>query len=150
MRKYVIGFIIALSLVVLLAAAKVDNRQYLGFPVAKYSTTQLSWVAGDANSASTTLYNVNGTIERIDIIVSDANNAPNNNCTITFADEGGTTLKAFTAFPTTPAARTIELATSDSTQFDAIPSCGNVVVTVDPNGAPGGAGWLVDFNIYVR
>lgn len=145
MRKYVLGFIIGIGTLFLLAA---DQRNTgLQYPVAKYSTTQLSWVASDANDKSTTLYNLNGTIERMDIVISDAN--VTKNATFSFADAGGTALVSWTA-DMNSAQRLLKLATSDSTDFNALPVCGNLVATVDPNTGPVGVTWTVDFNIYVR
>jgi hypothetical protein len=150
MKKYIIGFMLALSLFLFIAATT-DHRNWDDrYPVAKISISQLSWVSGDANSASTTLSNINGMIERIDIVVSDSNQAPANVCTVLLEDDEGTDLAYFANVPMTPATRTMKLATSDSTDFDAIPCCGNIVVTVDPNVGPTGVMWTFDMVIFVE
>lgn len=146
MKKLGIGLILGMFVSLLLAVTAVDSRDSR-FPVAKYSTTQLSWVASDANDKSSTIANLNGTIERIDIVVSDGN--VTQNATVSFADEGGTALASFTV-DMNSVQRLLKLATSDSTDFNAIPCCGNLVVTVDPSNGPTGVTWTVDVSVYVE
>jgi hypothetical protein len=150
MRKLItVTFIAGIFTALLLAATRTDNRNSGDqYPIAKYSATQMSLVASDANDVTTTIYNVNGLLERIDIIVSDSNQSPAGDCTVTLEDEGGTVLKSFETILMTPAARTIKLAPTD---FDPIPLCGDVVVTVDPNTTgPTGVTWTFDLNIFVQ
>lgn len=146
MRKLAIGIVVVALVSLLFAATKTDNRQYLGFPIAKYAATQLSFAPGDANVAATTLYNLNGLVERIDIIISDGNNA--DNAVVTYT-ENGTTMGTFSVSMDS-SQRIVKRATSDSTDFDAIPACGNLVFSIDPNGGPGGVTMTVDFDVYVR
>lgn len=149
MKKYVLGLILGLCFSFVLAATVIDTRHYdARYPVAKYSSTQLTWANRDANDKSTTLANINGFIERVDIIVNDGNDA--NMAAIHLEDGGGTDLTGAWTLSMTTAARVLKLATSDSTDFNAIPSCGNLVIKVDPNQGPDGITWTVDFNIYVR
>jgi len=146
----ILGIVAGVALTLVLAATKVDNRHLdMRYPVAKYSATQMTRVAGDANAVSTTLYNINGLIERIDIVSSDANTT-GQTYTVALADEDGTALASFATISMDSAVRTMKLATSDSTDFNAVPSNGDIVVTVTGSSAPTGVTWTVNLNIFVE
>jgi hypothetical protein len=150
MKRIALGIALGLCVTAIVAVTKVDNR-YMGdqYPIAKYSTTQLSFAVGDANAASTTLYNINGMLERIDVITSDANTT-GDNFSVSIADEGGTELVAFSTISMDSAARTLYLSTSDETDFNSVPVNGNLVITVDPNGEPNDAALTVDINVFLQ
>jgi len=146
----ILGVLCGILLTLTFAVTRVDNRNMgLEYPVAKYSTTQLSFAVGDANAASTTLSNVNGLIERIDVITSDANTT-GDNFSVSIADEDGTELVAFSTISMDSAARTMYVSTSDSADFNSVPVNGDLVVTVDPNSEPNDAALTVDFNFFVE
>lgn len=150
MKRIALGILLGLCATAIVAVTSVDNRHLdMRYPIAKYSTTQLSFAVGDANAASTTLYNLNGVIERIDIINSDANTT-GEHCDVSIADEDGTVLGTFSTISMDSAARTMKLATSDSTDFNAIPVNGDLVINVDPNGGSSGVVFTVDFNVYLE
>lgn len=156
MNKYINGFLMGICLLLLMAF--VDKRnQSPRYPVAKYSTTELSWATGDANAASTTLYNLNGIIERIDFTFGDACDTPPNYATVSLIEtisSNNYTLCYFTDLSSYAGAfahqRYTKLATSDATDFDAIPFNGNLLIQVDPNVGPTGSTFTATIDIYMR
>lgn len=152
MRKYgiTIALLLGIATALLLGVTATDNRHLdMRYPVGKYSATQMSLVAADANDVRTLIANVNGLIERIDITSSDANTT-GATYVVTLEDEDGMDLASFTAISMDSAIATMKLATSDSTDFNAVPCAGDIVITVNPTSGPSGVTWTVDINIFVE
>jgi len=150
MKRIALGIVLGLCVTALMAVSSVDNRHLdMRYPVGKYSATQMSLVAADANDVRTLIANVNGLIERIDITSSDANTT-GATYVVTLEDEDGMDLASFTAISMDSAIATMKLATSDSTDFNAVPCAGDIVITVNPTSGPTGVTWTVDINIFVE
>jgi hypothetical protein len=152
MKKHWISaaVLFGMALALALGVTASDNRHLdMRFPVAKYSATQMSLVAADANDVTTTIANLNGLIERIDIISSDANTT-GQTYSVALEDEDGTDLASFTSISMDSAVATMKLATSDATDFNAVPSAGDVVITVNPSSGPTGVTWTIQLHIFVE
>lgn len=148
MKKAILLIILVLTLMV--CATTLEQRQFGDtFPVARYEFAQQSWATGAGHaSAAPTLANVNGYIERIDVLVSSVTADPNVDVTLT--DHNTCQLASFTNLD--DGTKHVKLATSDATDFDALPVCGTLTATIDPSADAGGTGQTltVDVILYLR
>jgi hypothetical protein len=135
-------------------ASKSDQR-HLGpsKPVATYQITQQSWATGAGHAAKTTdLANLNGMLERIDIIISSVTDNPTVDVTLT--DSNSCTLVSLTGLA--DGTKHVKLAYSNKSSPDAdfnpIPINDTVTVSIDPSADAGGTAQTltVDVILYVR
>lgn len=114
---------------------------------------QVSWETGDLHAAQTkTLADIEGIIERIDIIISSVTDNPTVNLTIT--DENGCQIVAFTSLAdgTKHVKYALSKGATDS-DFNPIPvNNTTLTLSVDPSADPGGTGQelTVDVILYLR
>ena len=127
-----------------------------GSPVARLAAAQQSWATGAGHAAaSDTIQFVNGTIYRIDAIISSVTDNPT--VAVTFRDQNSVVIipDALCA-ALADGTNHIFLAESNKgtpdADFNPLPHSGNVTVSVDPSADPGGAGQTltVDVILYVR
>ena len=119
------------------------------YPVCRMEFAQKSWVTDEGHAAKTdTLNEINMLIERIDILISEVTGNPT--VTVTITDHNSVQLVSFAALA--DGTKHIKLATSDATDFDALPVSGDLTVSIDPSADPGGVAQTltVDVIIYGR
>jgi hypothetical protein len=127
--------------------ASYDKRHRgAGFLVARLEVAQQSWASGETTAATSTLANVNGLVEQIEVVVGATTNNITFTVAITTANSGSVYSQAAIADDGT----SIYKATSDSTNFDAFLACGTLTFTITPSGDPGASGATIDVLIYVR
>ena len=125
--------------------ASKDTRNWDGrFRIAKFQFSQLSWASG-VTSSKTAELNVNVTIERIDVIVSNATNAIT--MSIKMTDENSATCVDTIATISENATSTY-LASKATPDFPACPVNNTLTLTVTPSGDPGTSGVTADVIIY--
>lgn len=104
--------------------------------IEKRTFAQKSWETGEGHAALTAeLANIQGIIKRIDVLISEVTDNPTVDVTIT--DENSCTLVTLSTLA--DGTKHVKLATSDSTDFDAIPVCNTLTASIDPSADPGGS-----------
>ena len=139
------------------AVSSYDRRpNFSRNPVARLAFSQFDWVTGEGHAAENeTFQYVNGTIYRVDVIISSVTGNPT--VTMTLRDQNGIILIPDALFATLADGTShyflaeSNLVTQDA-DFNPVPHNGNVILTVDPSAdASGEAQTLtVDFIMYVR
>jgi hypothetical protein len=114
-------------------------------PVAALQFAQQSWVNGNTDVLTPDLV-VNGMVEQIEVVISNATNGIT--FTVAIATEDGGALYSQAAIPEN--ASTIYKATSDASAFDAFLAAGTLTATLTPSGDPGESGVTVDVILYTR
>ncbi len=124
--------------------------------VARLQFAQQSWATGEGHAAANdTIQYVNGTIYRIDVIISSVTDNPT--VTLTLRDHNGIILVPDALFSTIADGTNhyflaeSNLGTPDA-DFNPVPHSGNVIATFDPSADPGGAAQTltVDLILYIR
>lgn len=129
---------------------RIDGPQ---FSVARFEFARQSWATGAGDAAKTaTLSNINGTIRRIDVLISSVSANPTVNVSIT--DHNGVSLVSFSSLA--DGTKHIKLAeshkSSQDADFNPLPVNGTLTVSIDPSADAGGTdqNLTVDVIIYVR
>lgn len=113
--------------------------------VGVYQITQQSWSSGESDAKTTTLANLYGKCEQIEVKLNDNTNNVTATVAITTADSGTLFSQAGIAEDAT----TVYKATSDATDFDAFLCGGTLTFTITPSGDPGASGLTVDVILYL-
>lgn len=118
--------------------------------VEKKAFAQLTWATGAGHAAQTTaLKDIEGIIVRVDIIISSVTGNPTTNFTITDEDS----VVILTLSTLADGTKHMKLATSDSTDFDALPVANSTLtLSADPSADAGGSAetLTIDVILYLR
>lgn len=127
MKKYIIGFLTCLCIIVCVGAS-FDNRQFSQTPVFRIDVAQIT--VSDANAVSSSTMNLNGTVKQITVTMND--NDANATATVSILDEDSVVLwsEADIAENGTTIFQYWTLSSTDLSL--AVLMSGNFTVTVDP------------------
>jgi len=120
------------------------------FKVARYEFAQQSWANGETDALAPVLYDLNGTIKAIEVVVSDATNGIT--VTVALTSENTTALysKASIAENATTWLDSDSSKGTRDADFNPIPVNGNITATITPSGDPGTSGVTVDVILYLE
>ncbi len=149
MRRH-IGWIVALALLAVLVMAPTAPPSG---PVNRHEFPRVSWATGAGHAARTTTATVNGTVLRIDIIISEVTANPTVN--VSYADHNSVVcLPAMNALAdaTKHFKNAMVNSISASADFNPVAVCGDITITIDPSADPGGTAQTltVDVVMYTR
>jgi len=144
--------LIGLLLALMAMGVTISDRRGEGsaFPVSTYQITQQSMPDGDANAVTTTLSNINGIVEQIEVVIN--NNTGNATATVAITSANSGTLYSQAAIPenaTTVYSALSNKGTQDA-NFNPFLCDGTLTFTITPSGDPGTSGMTVDVILYVR
>lgn len=126
-----------LFLVPLMMAATLDTRdQSRKFPVARYEFVAQTLTYNQTSASTDTLYDLNGTIYAIEVITTDTED--NITYTVALANEDSAALfsEASMTDNTVHWRDAISLKSTRDADFNPIPVCENITVTITPSAAP--------------
>ena len=128
-----------------------QGRQY---PVGRLEFVQQSWDTGDGHAAKTASLNINGTVYRMDVIISSVTANPTVSITFTNANSIVYGNELDQAALTDGTSHYFDTESSKDDDADFNPVCMNdyVTVSIDPSVDPGGSDQTltVDVILYVR
>lgn len=129
-----------------------DKRRFPTKPIARIEFAQASWATGAGHTAQTDSKIVNGTIKRVDVLISSVTDNPTVNVTIT--DQNSVEVISLSTLA--DGTKHMKLAEShkatQDADFNPVPVNGTLTVSIDPSADPGGTSQTltVDVILYME